>query len=216
MKKLVVIIAFLFQIAMVSGQGIVCGKIVDRQNNQSLSDVAVYLDNLRVYSDTAGSFYFPSVEPGRYGLSFLYTGYKDVKRDVNIIKGDSLHFEIFMESVAIDLHQTVVTASRYRQRMLDIPGRMNLAGPEIEKALPVDNVDRILTYLPNIYISRTRGIFTKSTGITMRGLSGTARTLVLLDGMPLNKSTGGSINWDLVNPESVEKVEVYKGPGSAL
>ena len=52
----------------------------------------------------------------------------------------------------------------------------------------------------------------------MRGLSGNeqARTLVLIDGVPVNKADGGSVNWNLISTGDVERIEVVKGPGSAL
>jgi len=34
---------------------------------------------------------------------------------------------------------------------------------------------------------------------------GAARVLVLLDGVPLNKSAGGSINWNLVSIDNIDK-----------
>ncbi len=50
----------------------------------------------------------------------------------------------------------------------------------------------------------------------MRGLDGSARTLILLDGVPINKTAGGSVTWEMVQPEQIEKIEVVKGPNSAL
>jgi iron complex outermembrane receptor protein len=50
----------------------------------------------------------------------------------------------------------------------------------------------------------------------MRGLNSSARTLVMLDGVPLNKADGGGVNWNRINTESVDRIEVIKGPGSAL
>jgi len=73
-------------------------------------------------------------------------------------------------------------------------------------------------FLPGVQVSRSFGIFSTKSSVTMRGLSGNeqARTLVLLDGIPVNKSDGGSVNWNLISTGVVERVEVVKGPGSAL
>ena len=35
-----------------------------------------------------------------------------------------------------------------------------------------------------------------------------ARTLVLVDDIPLNKSDAGSVNWNLINRDNVEKIEI--------
>ena len=50
----------------------------------------------------------------------------------------------------------------------------------------------------------------------MRAMPGSARNLILLDGVPLNKTAGGTVNWHLLTPEEIERIEVVKGPGSAL
>jgi iron complex outermembrane receptor protein len=52
----------------------------------------------------------------------------------------------------------------------------------------------------------------------MRGLSGNeqARVLVMIDGVPVNKSDGGSVNWNLLDPAMVERIEVVKGPASSM
>ncbi|HRS53236.1 MAG TPA: TonB-dependent receptor, partial [Bacteroidales bacterium] len=42
-----------------------------------------------------------------------------------------------------------------------------------------------------------------------------SRTLVILDGITLNKSDLGSVNWNLINKNNIEKIKVIKGPGPA-
>ena len=51
----------------------------------------------------------------------------------------------------------------------------------------------------------------------MRGLPANdqSRTLVMLDGVPLNKSDEGSVNWNMINKNNIEQINIIKGPGSA-
>jgi outer membrane receptor protein involved in Fe transport len=55
-------------------------------------------------------------------------------------------------------------------------------------------------------------------GITLRGLGGTgsSRSLVLADGLPLNDAFGGWVYWDKIPQAAVERVEVLRGSGSDL
>ena len=57
-----------------------------------------------------------------------------------------------------------------------------------------------------------------SEGISLRGLGSTAasRTLVLLDGAPLNDPFGGWIHWDEVPTEAIQSVTLVTGGGSDL
>jgi len=53
---------------------------------------------------------------------------------------------------------------------------------------------------------------------SFRGLSGSSagRTLVLLDGVPLNESFSGRINWNRIPLSLVDRIEVVRGGGSML
>ncbi len=55
-------------------------------------------------------------------------------------------------------------------------------------------------------------------GITLRGLGGTgsSRSLVLADGMPLNDAFGGWVYWDKLPQVAIERIEVERGSGSDL
>ena len=57
-----------------------------------------------------------------------------------------------------------------------------------------------------------------SQGVSLRGIgpSGVSRTLVLLDGLPLNDPFGGWIYWGRVGRESLDRIEVVRGGGSSL
>jgi outer membrane cobalamin receptor len=55
-------------------------------------------------------------------------------------------------------------------------------------------------------------------GITLRGLGGTgsSRSLVLADGVPLNDAFGGWVYWDKLPQVAIDRVEVERGSGSDL
>lgn len=82
--------------------------------------------------------------------------------------------------------------------------------------MPANNTDDILNGVANVYVHRPWGIFSKSASVTMRGLPGSSRTLILLDGVPMNKVGGGSVNWNIIEPYDIEDVEIVKGPSSAI
>lgn len=55
-------------------------------------------------------------------------------------------------------------------------------------------------------------------GVTLRGLGGTgsSRSLVLADGLPLNDAFGGWVYWDKLPAAAIDRVEVLRGSGSDL
>ncbi len=116
----------------------------------------------------------------------------------------------------LEIPQVIVTANRDLRNIEDIPGRVTVIDSKTIDELPVQNVDEILRYVANVYVNRSWGIFSQNSSVTMRGLDASARVLVLLDGVPLNKSAGGSVNWQLIPINSIKQIEVIKGPASAI
>ncbi len=100
----------------------------------------------------------------------------------------------------------------------DIPMRINMLNTFQVRTLPVQYTDEYLQYLPGVNVSRPFGIFSSKSTVTMRGLDGKeqGRVLVMLDGVPVNKADGGSVNWNLINTGDIERIEVVKGPGSSI
>ena len=116
----------------------------------------------------------------------------------------------------VNIDEIIVTANRNSRPIDDIPGRIEKIDARTIEEVPVQNVDELLRNVANVHVNRSWGIFSKNASVTMRGLDGSARVLVLMDGVPLNKSSGGSINWNLVSTNAIENIEVIKGPASAL
>lgn len=124
------------------------------------------------------------------------------------------------DSSAIDttlaIDEVVITATRTERSIKDIPAQVEVINVEELESYPINNIDNILRAAANVYVNRSWGIFSKNSSVTMRGLAGSDRTLILIDGVPKNKLAGGAINWHNINPDIVEKIEIIKGPASAL
>lgn len=87
------------------------------------------------------------------------------------------------------------------------------------KDIPGLTLDEKISYIVSgANISRTNGIYSYKSNISLRGFSSMeqGRTLILLDGVPLNTFATGSVNWNMVSLEDIEKIEILKGAGSFL
>lgn len=128
-----------------------------------------------------------------------------------------LPFRVSSQDLSVDSLATyVVSATRTTASKDVVPSRVTVISSEEIVSMAVTNSDELLYAVPGLLVNRSWGIFSKNSAVTMRGLSGSARVLVLLDGVPLNRAGGGGINWHLVGPENLERVEVLSGPASAL
>jgi len=117
------------------------------------------------------------------------------------------------------LEEIVVTATRTDRDLKEIPARVEvITGEEIrQRAGSSSKVDDILQYLSGVTVVRGNGIYSLGASATLRGLSNEgARTLVLIDGVPINKSDTGEVNFNRIDLNQIERIEVFKGPASSL
>ncbi|AZO94696.1 TonB-dependent receptor [Halocella sp. SP3-1] len=112
------------------------------------------------------------------------------------------------------LDDIVVTASKYSEKLSDTTVSMDILTQEDIQEKNAQNVAELLRGLTGIYISDHGGPAGLKT-IRIRG-SETNQVLVLLDGQAINSSQNGEIDLSQLPVEQIERIEVLKGPASAL
>jgi outer membrane receptor protein involved in Fe transport len=112
--------------------------------------------------------------------------------------------------------EIVVSAGRTEQRLSEIPVKVDLlTRAEIDR-LPAQASDEVLRFVPSFNLQRpesSRVLNLSSQGVSFRGLGGTSasRSLVLVDGVPLNEPFAGWISWSRVPTATIERIEVVPG-----
>ncbi len=120
----------------------------------------------------------------------------------------------------VTLESVVVTATRAPAAELGVPASVTV----VDRAqLDVRNPLRLgdaLADVPGLYIrGAAMAPAFPGTGqgvLSLRGIPRTPRTLVMIDGQPVNNALSGGINVVGIPLDSVEQVEVVRGPYSAL
>lgn len=116
------------------------------------------------------------------------------------------------------LGEVVVTATKTAVSSADAPAAVSVVGANAIREMDVHSPDEALTYLPGVYATRVGGHepSVMSTNVMLRGIPDYSRTLVLVDGQPLNDPYIGAVTWESVPPETVKRIEVVPGPFSSL
>lgn len=117
------------------------------------------------------------------------------------------------------METTVVTASRVEEALGDVPTHTTVVEQGEIETSAARTVDDLLQAVPGFSLFRrssSRVGHPTTQGVTLRGIapSGVSRTLVLLDGVPLNDPFGGWVYWSRVPRESLDRVEIVRGGGS--
>ncbi len=117
----------------------------------------------------------------------------------------------------LKMEEVVVTATKSARPIEEVAGRIQVITKEDLAKAPGQKIDDYLNNISGINVIRSNGIYTITPSVTMRGLSKEGgRTLVLINGLPINKSDTGEVNWNRINLEDVERIEIFKGPASSL
>lgn len=215
----VVFLSILFFIPEVYGQSCVSGKVLSAQGNKPVAEANISLGkSTGTISDSRGNFRICGLNGDSATIMVSFLGYETSRIRVKLSPGENKIPDILLVPESLTIDEVVVTATRTDNPILNTPVRVNLISQKQLSSIPVQNIDEVLKYTPGINYNRPFGIFSTKAIVMMRGLSGKeqGRVLVLLDGVPLNKSDGGSVDWNLVDVNSVQKIEIIKGAGSAV
>ena len=119
-------------------------------------------------------------------------------------------------SEAISLGEIVVTATRRPIALRDAPANVTVLGKDDIANSPARTADDLLESV--VGVDTLESDLTEKTkrSVRLRGVPDQGKTLVLLDGMPLNWPIHGDVDWNAVPLESIDRIEVVRGPVSSL
>jgi outer membrane cobalamin receptor len=123
-----------------------------------------------------------------------------------------------MNAVAETNSEIVVTATRTAKEIKDVPASVMVISPQAIAASGARTVDDLLKAVPGVDLQSggRPGTFTR---VNMRGLTPgyqSERVLVLVDGRRVNDAYIGNVDFSQIPVDAIERVEVLRGPASAL
>ena len=122
------------------------------------------------------------------------------------------------KSSTYKLDEVVVTATRKEEKIKNLPGSVDVVTrAEIEQS-DAKEVPELLKSIPGVTFRDSYGNGTQfSFGLRGVNPGRCNKVLVMVNGVPMNSGHTGTVFWrDLPSPEQIEKIEVVKGPVSAL
>lgn len=217
MRKLFILASLLLLFAEVRAQ-VISGRITDEQNKALVfCDVIVLNNNIGTATNENGEFKLQNIPEGNYKIQFSFIGYKTKTEQFTIKKGETKHINLKLESSIFQSDATVITATKTILPINKIPASIVYISPKELSVIPAQNIDETMKYSSGIIINRPFGIFGKSV-VGIRGVVSNepGRQLTLIDGVPINKSDGGAVNWNRIINLDIEHIEIQKGPSSSI
>ena len=160
-----------------------------------------------------GDYRIGPVPPGTYGIRVSAIGWTPSSRRVDLLAGEATRVDVILEPATLEAEEVIVTAARRAQATSTTAATVSiLSARDIQRYDPV-RLDEALRYVPGIQLAGNQVNIRGSSGFTYNTGS---RVLLLVDGMPMLRPDAEGIPFDVVPMHRIERIEVLKGPGSAL
>jgi outer membrane receptor protein involved in Fe transport len=162
-----------------------------------------------------GRFSFDRAPDGQATLIVKAGGFAQKEESV---RGGEL--EIVLSPAGL-LETVTVTASRTEERLGNIPASVNILDSRQIRESPAVVADDVLRRVPTFSLFRRASSLSShptTQGVSLRGIgpSGVSRTLVMVDGVPVNDPFGGWVYWTRVPLAAIDRIEVVDGSSSSL
>lgn len=228
MRVLFFIFFFFFNFAAAFSQtaepDVLRGKITDLNGaaieNAAVKIVSEFGKTFPCQTQTAGNFVCESGFDAKFTLVVEAANFSILRRNFNNLQ-DFLSNNVFtLEPAALE-ETVVITANRTETRLGETPASIvSLSENEIEltAAPTIDDALRQVAGFSLFRRTGSRQANPTAQGVSLRGIgaSGASRSLILIDGVPLNDAFGGWVQWNRVAPIAIERIEVLRGGASSL
>ncbi len=203
-------------------RGIITGKIKDAATDNPLENVNVLVDGtpFGAATDKKGEFVIGDIEAGDHTLKISMVGYKEKTIQFEVVPDAIVVINITLDPTVLSSDGIVVTATRTEKRLGDVPATARVITHKEIESSPANTVDEILRRVAGIDLQRSQGFVGSSGAVSIRGVgsyrSAGDRTMILLDGVPINSMYTGQVAWNAIPKKEVDRIEILSGPASAL
>lgn len=160
-----------------------------------------------------GSFLLGPLPVGIVSLKASAIGFVPTRTSVRVPATDTVQVAFVLEEQVLESDEVVIVASRREQAAFRVPVSVATVSSSDLRARNVQRLDEALKSVSGVHVQGNQ--------VTIRGSSGFAyntgsRVLTMVDGMPLLSPDTDGIPLDALPTSEIERIEVLKGPGSAL
>lgn len=214
-QVILIIMAFACLSILYAQKGQIQGTVSDSVTQKPIIGANVILKGTLIgtATDQDGNYRIKNVNAGDYIVEVLMIGYRKTQRNVQLKVGEQLHLNIELIPQVLKAPEIMVTGAKRAMRKADSPVSITALTPLQVAARNPKTIEDILAYDAAVQIIDGQLNIRGSSGYT-RGAG--SRVAMLVDGAPAMACDNGGIYWEAIPVDEIERVEVLKGPGSAL
>lgn len=212
LKSMCLILCCLMAVS-VSAQRIISGTVLD-ENGEPLMGATVSVKEKKTIgttTDMQGKYALTLPDNKEYTLQVSYIGYLSLHRKLSAGKAGKVNFTL--KEDAVNMEMVVVTGTRTPKLLKDVPIVTRvITSDEIKRVDATHIGDLLQSELPGIEFSYSMN---QQVSLNMQGFGGNA-VLFLVDGERLAGETLDNIDYNRLNMDNVERIEIVKGAASSL
>jgi len=216
MQKLLAIVFLIFSCLLaipVSAQKIITGSVFDN-DNEALAGVSVWikeLSNIATATELDGTYSLYLPDDKEYTIQVSYIGYMDQNRKIKQNEPDKINF--YLKEKEVDLGVVVITATRTPKLLKNSPIITKVITENEIKKVDATHIGELLqSELPGIEFSYSMN---QQVALNMQGFGGNS-VLFLMDGERIAGETLDNIDYNRLNLDNIERIEIIKGASSSL
>jgi TonB-dependent SusC/RagA subfamily outer membrane receptor len=208
--------------------GMIGGKVVDSATGRGISGSTVNVvgTKLTAVTNDEGGFVIKNVPIGEQTLTAKAFGYRSATRVITVPEGKLTYTNVItLTSVPTSLSSVVTTAAGI-QRKMEVGNDITVLDVQkIMQTAPVNTVTDLLeNRVPGMVVMRSSGAPGSPSRIRLRGSRSVSRSdepIIIIDGVRLfaeqdkTRSVAGPLQLDQIDPNSIDKIEVFKGPSAS-
>ncbi len=225
-------------------RGFVRGRVFDASSKRPISYVTVSVagTNTSTVTTVAGAYRVISLRPGKYVLAARMLGYTVVEKPVTVVSGDTVDVDFVLTTSPQRLNEVVTTGAGDRKRV-EVGNSSTLINVEeiMETTLIPNLSDLIRSRAPGTQVLASSGTVGSGSRIRIRGVSSllaNSDPIIIIDGIrvdavysqnpttdanstssagenQLNSRVSATSRLDDIDPETIETIEILKGPSAA-
>lgn len=213
MKSLFIVSLFL-PLLVIAQSGAIKGVVKDSKNPVSFANVGLLGTSFGAATDMDGKFSIQGVPVGKYTLQISNLGYKNHKKTITVLEGQTISVNSVLEKTSSQLDEFVVTGTLKEISIMESAVPIKVYKPAYFKKNPTPALFEALQIVNGVRPQINCSVC--NTGdVHINGMEG-PYTMITIDGMPIVGGLSTVYGLNGIPNSMIGQMEVVKGPASTL
>lgn len=194
--------------------GSIKGKVVFKGKPQELVNIYIVGSSKGAITNSDGSYEILNVPAGNQKIEVSFVGFKKQRKKVIIKENESTVVDFKLKEDVLGLDQVIISATRTHLNRKLAPVIVTVTDSKLLEAVQSVSLSEGLSFQPGLRFE-TNCQNCGYSQVRINGLEG-AYSQILVDSKPVFSALAGVYGLDQIPANTIERIEVLRGGGSAL